>query len=323
MRPVTAKGLLFKIWTSGGSASHEFLAAWSSKGWRANVAALSDQNPDVQVVFAPSLSAGAREYLKSKGVGWLDEEGRARIVIDSGLFVLLAENKTPTRSQPALVWTPSMVAVAEALLAKTSATVDAIQNATRLSQGAVAKSLSSLEMQELLRRPGPKRGPRSSRQIVDHDRLLRAYAAAVARLHQKETPILFHRLWRDPVETLREEIAPALNADSHSWAVTGTMASELMAPFLTEAGSLDIYVDADLFASPTKLETLLGARRVEQGERIRIHKAPTRLSTHGETISKVRVALPVRVFADLLSKGSRWAEAAEELKERVIDASWA
>ncbi|MBW4078641.1 MAG: hypothetical protein HIU84_09080 [Acidobacteria bacterium] len=117
--------------------------------------------------------------------------------------------------------------------------------------------------------------------------------------------------------TLRSEIAPTLSASGHRWAVTGVGASLLLAPYLSDVTTLDFYVDADLMASPRVLESRLGARIVERGHVIEVRELPTLMSEKGPIVEGVRVALPVRVYADLLGIGGRAAEAAEHLREEI------
>ena len=119
----------------------------------------------------------------------------------------------------------------------------------------------------------------------------------------------------DPVGTLRTEIAPALSGSNHRWAVTGAAASQLIAPYLTDVTTLDLYVDADLMADPARLASRLGARIVERGHVIEVRELPTLMSAKGPRVDSIQVALPVRVYADLLAGGGRWAEAAQHLRE--------
>jgi hypothetical protein len=117
------------------------------------------------------------------------------------------------------------------------------------------------------------------------------------------------------VSTLRTEIAPALSDSNHRWAVTGAAASLLLAPYLTEVTTLDLYVDADLMTDPARLALRIGARVVDRGHVIEVRELPTSMSARGPVVDGIQVALPVRVYADLLAAGGRLAEAAQHLRE--------
>ena len=58
--------------------------------------------------------------------------------------------------------------------------------------------------------------------------------------------------------------------------------------------------------------SMLGGRLVERGHVIEVRQLPTQMSARGPLLDGVRVALPVRVYADLLAAGGRSAEAANQ-----------
>ena len=97
--------------------------------------------------------------------------------------------------------------------------------------------------------------------------------------------------------------------------MTGVAASVLLAPYISDVTTLDLYVDAELMSDRPRLASLLGGRMVQKGERIAVREIPTAMSDKGPVIEGVHVALPVRVYADLLAVGGRSAEAAQHLRE--------
>jgi hypothetical protein len=311
---------VFTVSVRVGSAVHRVMTGWTGEGWPADVERLMRLAPGVDAVAAHALSVGARRLLEERGVGWFDEIGAANLVLDSGLVVV----REGAQRQPVAAdvggWTASTVAVAEAILVGSSARVDAVERATELSRGAVAKALAVLERDELLAR-SVARGPASGRRVVDVDRLLDRYAAAVAESERKVPARLFHRLWTDPMEALTGELAPALDRAGVAWAVTGAAASMLLAPYLSNIAVVDLYVAQDAVGDVAQLERLLDARVVEHGQRIEVRRAPTALTAvAGEVIDGVRCAPLPRVYADLAAKGGRFAEAAHHLRETRIDA---
>jgi hypothetical protein len=158
----------------------------------------------------------------------------------------------------------------------------------------------------------------SSRRVTAAGAFLDAYTAAVAERRSRQAPVRVHRLWTgDPLDTLRAEIAPALDAADAVWAVTGAAASVLLAPYLSDITNLDLYTDPDTMADSPRLAAVLGGRIVEKGHRIEIRELPTPMAASGPVIDGVRVALPVRVYADLAAAGGRSAEAAHHLRETL------
>jgi hypothetical protein len=272
--------------------------------------------PQVKVVVAINLSDNAKSLLAGQGIGWIDEAGEANIAMPSGLVIVREPTRTESRTEASLRWSRSTLTVAEAALSGIAPTVENIESTTGLSRNATATGLARLERLGLLERPEASRGPRSGRRIVDVGALLDSYSAAAAEQRSKQPTLRAHRLWiGDPVSTLRTEIAPALSDSNHRWAVTGAAASLLIAPYLTEVTTLDLYVDADLMADPALLALRIGARIVDRGHVIEIRELPTSMSARGPVVDGIQVALPVRVYADLLAAGGRWAEAAQHLRE--------
>jgi hypothetical protein len=271
----------------------------------------------LEVVVATHLSDGARKWLRDAKLGWVDEAGHAEIITQSGLVISKEPTHPRTRQQQPLGWNRSTLTIAEAALSGTTPTVEAIERATGLSRNATASALSRLERLGFLDRRNAQRGPMSARQITDTNAFLDAYATAASERRATQPVVLIHRLWNDPLETLRDAIAPALNNEDARWAITGAAASALLAPYLSDVTTLELYVEQDFSADETRLASLLGGRVVEKGHRIEVRELPTAMSAKGPVIDGVQVALPVRVYADLTAAGGRLAEAGHHLRETL------
>lgn len=309
-------GSSFDVTVQAGASDHRFIAGWAGEGWPGDVEELIRLVPGVEVAVAANLSDGARDWLARRGVGWIDEAGHAEIIRPSGLVISRDPAHAKSRPTPSARWSRSILTVAEAALSGVVPTVESIEKATGLSRNATATALNRLERFGFLERPKAFRGPRSGRRIVDTDVFLAAYAGAAAEQRSKLPTVLVHRLWvGDAVQTLRTEITPALNATKSTWAVTGAAASVLLAPYLSDVTRLDLYVETDLIADESRLASRLGGRIVERGQVIEIRQLPTPMASKGPVMDGIHIALPVRVYADLLSTGGRAAEAAQHLKE--------
>jgi hypothetical protein len=129
--------------------------------------------------------------------------------------------------------------------------------------------------------------------------------------------IRVHRLWTDPLETFAAEVAPLLSREGVPWAVTGAAASTLLAPYLGDVTIVELYVDKEPVVDRDRLASLLKGRIVDRGHRIEVRELPTSMSASGPDIGGIRVALPVRVYADLLATGGRSAEVAHHLRETM------
>jgi hypothetical protein len=150
---------------------------WIGEGTLGNVRRLlADRRVRPAIVVARRMSAGAREALSEEGIGWVDETGAAEIAV--GSIIVSRTGRPPTPLERPIGWTPAVVAIAEALLCGTRATVSATEATTGLSSGSCTHALRVLTKLGLLE-AGAKRGRDSARRISDPDRLL---AAAVESL---------------------------------------------------------------------------------------------------------------------------------------------
>lgn len=306
----------FDVIVGAASTKHRLLVGWAGEGWPADVEQLVELARDLDAVAARDLSVGARERLTEHRIGWVDESGRSNLSLPSGLVVVRDVAPSPKEPQTPR-WSASTVAVAEAALSGVRPQVDAMQHATALSRGSVARALTHLESFGYLQRD-VARGPLSARRVVDPSDLLDGYARAVADQREKASVIRLHRLWDDPLAGLIEEVAPALTETGTVWAATGAAASLLLAPYLSEVASLEVYVATELFTEQA-LADVLGARIVDRGNRIEVRSLPNYFTaTAGLVAEAVRCAPSARVYADLLARGGRFAEAAAHLRE-VLD----
>lgn len=310
--PDSTSGTL-EVTVKVGPVRHHFLAGWASDGWPSDIDRLLTGAPKVEVAFARRFSPGAMAKLADRRVGWLDEAGQANISIRSGL-VIFREPLLPGAGDGEVNrWTQTMLSAAEAILAGTQPTVEAVEAATSMSRGAATQAMARFEQRGRLTRPGPKRGRGVARQIVDLDAFIDDYAEAAKgfRAHQKS--MRFHRLMADPLHVVAVDIGPNLRAVGATYAVTGAAASTLLAPYLTDVGVLEIYVDAGHFGK--SLAGVLDAREVPRGHVIEVRELPTPISAKGPWVNGVQLALPARVYADLVAAGGRYEEAAHHLRE--------
>jgi hypothetical protein len=286
---------------------------WVGEGWLRQVKPFlgsGRRRPDV--VVARRMSPGAQEALSTAGIGWVDETGAAEIVIGPIVVSRTGRPEPPRQKQPK--WTPATLAVAEALLCNTKATVSAVEETTGLSAGACTTALRFLSDLGLLSAEA-RRGRESGRSVADVDELLDAYASAAASVPPKAR-LEVGITWRDVLDGLRET-GRKWDQAAIDWATTGTAASRATAPFLTSTGSAVVYVDASTSAG---LQAVAEAARLRpiDGGRLTLMPFPT-VATRllSEKVDGVHVAPWPRVYADLRVTGVRGEEAAEHLREVV------
>jgi hypothetical protein len=297
--------------TSVKVAGRRLRLAWGGEGWRRDIETViggSREKPDI--VAARRVSAGARLALDAAGIGWVDELGNAEIAIGSILVSRTGSVEPPSRRDPR--WTPSVVAVSEALLLETPATVSEMQQATRLSTGSCTNALRALTDLGLLDSVA-SRGRGSARRVVDPDALLNAYAAAAPKLTRSER-ITVGVTWRDAISGT-SDLGHQFDEIGINWAATGTVAAALIAPLLTNVTTATIYINETTIPALAATAARVGLKPIDGG-RLTLRPFPTTSVEHLSTIVEdIRVAPWPRVYVDVRSAGVRGEEAAEHLRE--------
>ena len=285
---------------------------WAGDGGLRSVRQLLDEGrEELDIVTARRLSPAARELLVDARLGWADESGAAEIA--AGGIVVSREGRAQ-EPERLTRWTPSVMAVAEALLCGTDATVAATEQTTGLSTGSCTNALRFLTDEGLVT-ANARRGRRSARRVEDPDRLLDAYAAAVAA--DKPRPELQVGLQGQDLLEALGGAGEAWDSANIEWAATSVAAAAVIAPLLTSISSVEVYVEADTPAGLDARAADAGLRPIAGG-RLTLRPFPTasvaRLATRHDGL---RLAPWPRVYADLRRSGVRGEEAAEHLREVV------
>ena len=294
---------------------HPFVIKWIGDGRLADarrVMSTRRGRPDIAV--ARHMSPGARETLAEAGIGWVDETGAAEVA--AGTVVISRSGRPPKPTGPPKRWTPSVIAVAEALLCGTKATVAAAEEATGLSNGSCTTALRVLTDFGLLKADAG-RGRDSARRVADQDRLLDVYASAV----EAAPPSISLQVgvtWSDTIDGVVRTGAKWDKAKV-AWAVSGAVAASVIAPHLTTVNSADVFVDAVTMPGLEAAVAAAGLRPIDGG-RLTLRPFPSvtarRLATR---VDGLMVAPWPRVFADVRTVGVRGEEAAEHLREVMLD----
>jgi hypothetical protein len=303
----------------------EIEAKWAGEGWPQDVrrvaATVGEQWPENAVLLARSLSPGAIEWLREHGANWADEAGQARIIGPDGLLVIRELAQPPDKgSVPgSFSWSKSAIAVAEAILVHEDRPLRVVELAEESDWSAAqaAKVLKAFDDQGWTGKQGASRGPGAHRRLDDADGLLAAWSAAVADFPRATR--IAHRATKDVMALLRNDLVPALEQTS-DWAVSGWAGLKLAAPFATITPSLHIYIaDTDFAAPLSEAIKEAGLREVDEGGRVTFWAADARIFTLSRRVEDVPVVSAPRLFADLSSFGGRGGDAADHVKEELID----
>ena len=283
---------------------------WAGEGNLGDVrrlAARRKARPDV--IVARRLSPASRQLLSEAGIGWVDETGAAEIAIGT---LVVSRTGRPQPTDGLKGWTPAVLAVAEALLCGVRATVSATEVATGLSTGGCTAALRFLTDEGLLVADA-ERGRGSARRVADRDRLLDAYTHA-ARAEPSGPRLQVGLLGKDLLDELAAK-GRVWDRNGVAWAATGAAAAFVLAPYLTDVGSVEVYVDADTVAGLEAVATRTDLRIIEGG-RLTLRPFPTAsVRSLADEVEGLRVAPWPRVYVDLQAEGVRGEEAAEHLRE--------
>lgn len=285
-------------------------AYWLGEGWPRQVKTaltlLGHHLPDIFV--ARRMSPGARAESLKAGVGWIDESGAAEISLD---WLVIARTGCQLPYERPLKWTPSVMGVAEAILTGTKPTVADTVQATGLSVDTCTRALAFFTERGLLTAQA-RRGPDSARRLIDPDRLLDEYADAAASMPRVELRVGL--LWSDPINGVAG-LGRCWDAAGTKWAATGALAAAVLAPLLTDFGTVEVFVDGKTRGDLVRAAEIASARPMEGGRLVlRPFTSPAtdRLSTR---VDGLRVVPWPRIYADLRPLGVRGEDAAEHLRE--------
>jgi hypothetical protein len=302
-----------------------FEVKWAGEGWPQDVrlaaADVTEAWPDNVVLLARALSPGAIEWLRARGANWADETGQTRILGPDGLTVIRepAQQRSRERTVPAFTWSKSAIATAEAILARENPPLRATELAgtTGWSVAQTANVLKAFDGQGWTAKRGTQRGPGAYRELVDVTGMLAAWSYTVA---EQPRPVrLAHRATQDAMSLLRDDLAPALDRNTR-WAVSGWAGLELAAPLATTTPSLHIYVARDDFAGHlSDAIEQVGLQRVDEGGRVIFWPAEPSMLDLVWHINNIPIVSPPRLYADLSSFGARGQDAADHVREQLVD----
>lgn len=266
--------------------------------------------PDV--IVASQLSVAAQEAIANAGINWADETGAARI--DVGSIVIALSGQRPAARRPSTDWTPAAIGTAEAILAGTTPTAEAVAAATGHSLSTGVRALAFLVKRGLLQAP-KARGPQSGRRVVDFDRLLDQYSEAAHRYRAK-FELRCGVLWREPFAEI-ERVGQKWTSARILWSVTGALSASIQAPYLTDTPTGLVYVDATSEIGILQIARQAGLE-VMEGGRLLLRPFPTRAT---KRLIQEKDGLWVtswpRTYADLRYEGVRGEEAAEHFREVI------
>lgn len=299
--------------TVGATApATRFEAIWVRRGWPADVQAAIDRAPGATLVVAPALSPGARSLLEHRGLSWVDDTGGARIAAP-GLIARLDGKPIPEPKPKTVSWSPVALRAGEAVLALAPAqlTTGWLAEHAKCSVPRASGILQQWDAEGWTSKHGPSRGPGASRIVDRPDALLDAWAA-----HLNAQPLdrwFAHTTDRDLL-AVQNRLTTALATATFAW--TGWLAAEVLAPFMTQLPVLHFRVDEACLRRD--LEPALrnaGLTPTDDAGRVEIWNTTADAFGFATTSARGPLCSWSRVYADLVRIGGRAADAAEHLHD--------
>jgi hypothetical protein len=274
-------------------------------------------HPDTPLLLvADQTTAAAREILEEHGIGVVDGLGNAHIELP-GLLLHL-EGRRHQGRQPATGTPPTRLSgkagiVAQALLLQPNRRwqVQDLSDKAQVSVGLAHRVLARLENERIVTTEGT--GPTRVRLVANPAALLDLWGEETL---ERPTRTLAHLLAPGPRQLIKE-LGRNLGTAGVDYALTGSAAARLVAPFITAVPVAEVWVNAA--AAPETLYDGAAADPVTEGHNVVFlqGKDDTALMFR-EKVRGLWIANRFRLYADLRLDPRRGREQADRLREQVI-----
>lgn len=269
----------------------------------------------VSILVAESISPGAKELLRDARIGYYDSGG-SLFLPALGVYIYIDKPapKTLSKSLRSL-FSGRRAQVLHTLLMRHQHWFGGKELAAQalVSPATASQVLTELERLDWVVSRG--QGPSKERRLSEPAALLDAWAKQLALLR----PPLLRRYFVPSVkpEKLAEHLGQVFAAHEVSYAISGEVAAQRYAPFLSSVSQVRVR----LLVSPAADAAIsaLGARVVSEGANLVIidTASPGELLLR-EQVDGIWLASPVQVYLDLLRGEGRAREMADHLrKERI------
>ncbi len=282
----------------------------ASRAWSSN-----HTGDAVSLIAAESISPGAKELLRSEGVGYYDSGGSLYLPAP-GIYLYIDKPppKTLVKSIRTL-FSGRRAQILHALLVHRLAWfgVTELAQLAQVSPATASQVLTELERFDWLASKG--QGPSKERNLREPAALLDAWAKQVT---VDRAPAL-HRYYVPATkpEALPTRVAEALEGRGVEYAISHEAAAQRLAPFLSSVAQVRLRLLPGQAAEAALTE--LGARTVTEGANLAVIDT----KSAGDLLFRERqeglwLASPIQIYLDLIRGEGRSKEMAEHFrKERI------
>jgi DNA-binding MarR family transcriptional regulator len=288
---------------------------WQIRNYASSLPLSSRARQAVLVLAARSISSGAKDLLRSEGVGYYDEGGSLYLPGDA-FYVLL--DKPPSKAAVKTGRAPfsgKRSQVVHALLRQPNHWLGVRELAQKasVSPATTSQALTELEKYDWLSSRG--KGPHKERKLTEPGGLLDAWVIQSRALPRP----LVRRFY---VASLKpEEILTRIDALSSAgntpYAITNEWAAQLYSPFLSNIPQVRCCLPSE--ETTREITSQLNARLVQEGSNLGIIES----KSYGDFLFRERkqdvwLASPILVYLDLIQGDGRAREMADHLRRERI-----
>jgi len=264
-----------------------------------------------------AISIGARDVLRSEGVGYADRGG-SLFIPAHGAFVLI-DRPPPSKARKVFdsIFQGSKARVLETVFAERDdwLSVGDVADKAEVSPATASATLSEMERREWVEVRGS--GPAKVRRLSDATRMIDAWSDYVER--QKPTSAqLFYAPLLD-THQLMQGLDRACHELGIPYAVTGEAAAQAYAPYMTSISKMRCRMVPGA-AQRAALDEI-DAKPVDEGWNLAIIPVRTEAEARaGLRIGGISYASPLRVYLDLLQLPGRAKDQATHLRAERLGA---
>lgn len=271
------------------------------------------QEETIPIIASRSISPGSRKMLQDEGVGYFDASGSLYLPFSDGVFFIDRPAPAPERKLQN-IYERKAAQVLHILLSDLGREwhITEIAEEAEVSAYTVHHVFTNLEKQGIMQRHG--KGPESVRVLDKPGELLDAWEENYS---YKQYKFLNFYKWTQSNESLRDEIAKALESRKINHALTLGGGAQLVAPFVTGNDRLYFIVEESIKLNDAIKEMKL--QPVEDGAVVTFLTTKSRapLLTRRK-IDDLWVASDVQLYLDLSKWKARGREQAEHLRRERL-----
>lgn len=285
--------------------------------WKLSEYKLAWKHPQdlILMVAAESLSPGAREQLRKRGIGYFERNGNLRLSWRNWLINIERPDLPRARKETTSLFTESREMVVHALLVNRNKWIAGNELA---EMSGTSPYTSSIVLQELERREWCKStgtGPTLRRRLTKPKELLEAWATVWTKRKEKRTR--WYAFTERPnllLEHLTYRIDKA--GVSFDWAFTGAAAANIYAPLLTSVDTAEIIVPP---GHAEELARAIGLKPAEKGANVTVVERDGASLLFRDSFPDYPsyFASPFIFYLDLLDGRGRNKELAQHVLEKL------